>query len=128
MVSLSALSKVTEDGVEFESPHDSSIMLLTPEKSMEIQNAIGADIMMQLDDVVVTTLDDPVRMEEAMWRSVRWLDRCIAAHNRKTEQNLFPIVQGGLDPELRKISVRGDFWLRLRDLFYKQYQYIYLNQ
>lgn len=62
--------------------------------------------MMQLDDVVCTTLDDPVRMEEATMRSIRWLDRCIAAHSRKTEQNLFPIVQGGLDPRLREISAR----------------------
>lgn len=106
MVSLVELSKVTEDGVQFKSPHDDSLMLLTPEKSMEIQNAIGADIMMQLDDVVCTTLDDPARMEEAMYRSIRWLDRCIEAHSRKTEQNLFPIVQGGLDPKLREISAK----------------------
>ncbi|CAF0797608.1 unnamed protein product [Brachionus calyciflorus] len=104
MVSLLKLAKVTEDGVEFESPHDKSTMLLTPEKSMEIQNAIGADIMMQLDDVVCTTLEDTARMEEAMYRSIRWLDRCIAAHKRKSEQNLFPIVQGGLDARLRTIS------------------------
>ncbi len=94
MVSLVELSKVTEEGVEFKSPHDNSLMLLTPEKSMEIQNAIGADIMMQLDDVVSSTLDDPIRMEEAMYRSIRWLDRCIEGHKRKSEQNLFPIVQG----------------------------------
>ena len=61
---------------------------------------------MQLDDVVSSTLDDPVRMEEAMYRSIRWLDRCIAGHKRKAEQNLFPIVQGGLDPGLRTISAR----------------------
>ena len=63
--------------------------------------------MMQLDDVVSSTLDDPVRMEEAMNRSLRWLDRCIKAHSRKSEQNLFPIVQGGLDPKLREISAKG---------------------
>lgn len=107
MVSLAKLSKVTEEGVEFESPHDSSLMLLTPEKSMQIQNAIGADIMMQLDDVVPSTLEDADRMREAMHRSIRWLDRCVAAHARKKDQNLFPIVQGGLDPELRKISAQG---------------------
>jgi tRNA-guanine family transglycosylase len=60
MVSLVELSKVTEEGVEFKSPHDGSMMMLTPEKSMQIQNAIGADIMMQLDDVVSSTLEDPV--------------------------------------------------------------------
>ena len=63
--------------------------------------------MMQLDDVVSSTLDDPVRMEEAMYRSIRWLDRCIEGHKRKSEQNLFPIVQGGLDPKLRVISANG---------------------
>lgn len=67
---------------------------------------LGADIMMQLDDVVCTTLDDPARMEEATLRSIRWLDRCIAAHKRKSEQNLFPIVQGGLDTRLRELSAK----------------------
>lgn len=105
MVSLVKLSEVTEDGVKFQSPHDQSEMLLTPEKSMEIQNAIGADIMMQLDDVVSSTITGP-RVEEAMWRSLRWLDRCIAAHARPDEQSLFPIVQGGLDEKLREQSVK----------------------
>ena len=54
-----------------------------------------------------STLEDKERMEEAMWRSIRWLDRCIEGHKRKTEQNLFPIVQGGLDPKLREISAKG---------------------
>lgn len=43
-----------------------------------------------------------------MYRSIRWLDRCIMAHKRPSEQNLFAIIQGGLDPELRKTCVRGD--------------------
>lgn len=76
-------------------------MLLTPEKSIEFQNAIGADIIMQLDDVV-HTLTTGERVEEAMLRSVRWLDRCVVAHKRKSEQNLFPIIQGGLDLDLRQ--------------------------
>jgi tRNA-guanine transglycosylase len=75
-------------------------MLLTPEKSIELQNAIGADIIMQLDDVVHTLTTGP-RVEEAMLRSIRWLDRCVEAHSRKTEQSLFPIIQGGLDLDLR---------------------------
>ncbi|KAL1242973.1 Queuine tRNA-ribosyltransferase catalytic subunit [Trichinella spiralis] len=66
----------------------------------EIQNSLGADIIMQLDDVVPSLTVGP-RVEEAMYRSVRWLDRCIAANRRPNEQNLFPIVQGGLDPTLR---------------------------
>lgn len=57
---------------------------------------------MQLDDVLVTTSPDAKRMREAMERSVRWLDRCIAAHANPTTQNLFCIIQGGLDLEMRK--------------------------
>ena len=52
MVSLLAFANVTEDGVNFRSPFDGKEMLLTPEKSIELQNTIGSDIMMQLDDVV----------------------------------------------------------------------------
>ncbi|XP_005104954.1 queuine tRNA-ribosyltransferase catalytic subunit 1 isoform X2 [Aplysia californica] len=101
MVSLLELAEITEEGVKFKSPHDGSMMLLTPEKSIEIQNAIGADIIMQLDDVVHSSVSGP-RLEEAMHRTIRWLDRCIAAHKRPSEQCLFPIVQGGLNAELRE--------------------------
>ncbi len=71
MVSLLKLAEITEQGVQFESPHDGSLMLLTPEHSMSLQNSIGADIMMQLDDVVSSLTTGP-RVEEAMWRSIRW--------------------------------------------------------
>uniref|UniRef100_A0A915IZK0 Queuine tRNA-ribosyltransferase catalytic subunit 1 n=1 Tax=Romanomermis culicivorax TaxID=13658 RepID=A0A915IZK0_ROMCU len=101
MVSLSKLMEVTEEGVSFQSPHTGEIMLLTPEHSIEIQNALGADIIMQLDDVVHSTTTGP-RIEEAMYRTIRWLDRCIAAHKKPHCQNLFPIVQGALDPDLRR--------------------------
>ncbi|NXE01909.1 TGT ribosyltransferase, partial [Chaetorhynchus papuensis] len=126
MVSLLELSEVSEEGVRFQPPHGGEQLLLSPEKSMEIQNALGADIVMQLDDVVSSTTTGP-RVEEAMhrwgpprdppWdppeppgtplsllvppRSVRWLDRCVAAHARPEQQLLFAIVQGGLDPDLR---------------------------
>ena len=93
MVSLLKLAEITEEGVNFESPYDGSKCMLTPERSMEIQHAIGADIMMQLDDVVDATNQDPDRFEEARHRTVRWLDRCIKVHDRKDKQNLFPIVQ-----------------------------------
>ncbi|KAL1434613.1 hypothetical protein MTO96_011698 [Rhipicephalus appendiculatus] len=75
--------------------------MLSPEKSTEIQNTIHADIMMQLDDVVSSTISGP-RVEEAMHRTIRWLDRCLTAHQNSATQNIFPIVQGGLDPVLRK--------------------------
>ncbi|KDO81050.1 hypothetical protein CISIN_1g0377181mg, partial [Citrus sinensis] len=86
MVSLLHLADITEKGVTFQSPVDGKPMLLTPEESIQIQNRIGADIIMALDDVVRTT---------------------ITAHKRPHEQNLFGIVQGGLDPVLRDICVRG---------------------
>ncbi|KAI8910363.1 tRNA-guanine(15) transglycosylase-like protein [Gorgonomyces haynaldii] len=103
MVSLLKLSEISEEGVNFISPFDGvTKTVLTPEESMAIQNAIGADIMMQLDDVVSSLVTGP-RVEEAMWRSIRWLDRCFKAHVRPSEQNLFPIIQGGLDLSLRKV-------------------------
>lgn len=102
IVSLSDLNEVTEEGVTFESHIDKQKFLLTPERSMEIQNSIGADIMMALDDVVRPTITDEARLKEAMERSVRWLDRCIKAHKRPHDQNLFAIVQGGVNDELRK--------------------------
>ena len=101
MVSLLKLSKITEQGVQFTSPFDGSDSMLTPERSIEIQTAIGADIMMQLDDVVDATHNDHERFEEARKRTVRWLDRCIVAHKNAAKQNLFPIVQGGLDSAKR---------------------------
>jgi tRNA-guanine family transglycosylase len=102
MVSLLKLAQVTEEGVRFLSPHDGSPMLLTPEHSISLQNSIGSDIIMQLDDVIVTTSPDLARMKEAMERSVRWLDRCIQAHKNPEKQNLFCIIQGGLDLGLRR--------------------------
>lgn len=57
---------------------------------------------MQLDDVIATTSPDQARIYEAMERSVRWLDRCIDAHKYPERQNLFCIIQGGLDLEMRK--------------------------
>lgn len=102
MVSLLKLANITEEGVRFLSPHDGTPMLLTPEHSISLQNTIGSDIIMQLDDVLVTTSPDAQRMREAMERSVRWLDRCIAAHENPGTQNLFCIIQGGLDLDMRR--------------------------
>lgn len=76
--------------------------LTQKQHSISLQNTIGSDIIMQLDDVLVTTSPDAARMKEAMERSVRWLDRCIAAHANPTTQNLFCIIQGGLDLEMRR--------------------------
>lgn len=74
MVSLSKLCEITEEGVTFQNPYDQSTMKIRPEDSIHIQNKIGSDIMMALDDVVKTTTQGP-RMEEAMERTLRWIDR-----------------------------------------------------
>lgn len=88
---------LVENGVVFQHPADGSKLILRPEDSIHYQNLIGADIIMALDDVVHSCTDDDERFKEATHRTIRWLDRCIAAHSRKDEQNLFAIVQGGLD-------------------------------
>jgi len=106
MVSLLKLARITEEGVLFQSPVNGSEMLLTPERSMEIQNQIGSDIMMALDDVCPSTSEDMKRFEEATYRTLRWIDRCIKAHKKPHIQNLYGIVQGGLDPKLREISLK----------------------
>lgn len=103
LVSLSKFTKITEEGALFQSPFTGEPTMLTPEESMSIQHSIGADIIMQLDDVVSSLTTGP-RVEEAMHRSVRWLDRCADFHEasgRTSTQNLFAIVQGGLDHDLR---------------------------
>ncbi|EFN58822.1 hypothetical protein CHLNCDRAFT_140645 [Chlorella variabilis] len=107
MVSLLHLADIGEQGVTFQSPTDGRRMLLTPEHSIQVQNRLGADIIMALDDVVPSTAADDARFEEATHRTTRWIDRCIAAHSRPAEQNLFAIVQGGLDERLREISLKG---------------------
>ena len=95
-------SKALSKPNKFTSPfNENESLMMSPEESINIQNAIGADIVMQLDDVVKTTTTGP-RVEEAMLRTIRWIDRCIEAHTRNDEQSIFPIVQGGLNPELRK--------------------------
>jgi tRNA-guanine transglycosylase len=93
----SLASSTTSSAPSANDEDDPNFMMLTPEQSIQCQNEIGADIMMQLDDVVSSVNPDEARFREATQRSVRWLDRCIAAHKRPREQNLFGIIQGGLD-------------------------------
>eukprot|EP01071_Lankesteria_metandrocarpae_P008472 Lankesteria_metandrocarpae@DN4971_c0_g2_i1.p1 len=113
MVSLLKLSSLSEEGVTFSHPSTGEVILLSPEKSMAIQNAIGADIIMALDDVISAQSQNRERIEEATDRTTRWLDRCIAAHRRPAQQNLFGIVQGGLYADLRTKSLQD---LVARDL------------
>eukprot|EP01053_Blabericola_migrator_P013377 Blabericola_migrator_1__13376@NODE_94_length_14457_cov_129_345379_g84_i0_p4_GENE_NODE_94_length_14457_cov_129_345379_g84_i0NODE_94_length_14457_cov_129_345379_g84_i0_p4_ORF_typecomplete_len498_score98_47TGT/PF01702_18/4e122_NODE_94_length_14457_cov_129_345379_g84_i056977190 len=107
MVSLSSLSEITDTGVEFEHPETKEKLMLTPEKSMEIQEAIGADVAMALDDVVSVVEPSKERLEVALHRTTAWLKRCFAAHPSQSKQNIWPIVQGGLIDDFRKISIKA---------------------
>ena len=97
--SLSKLNKITEDGVEFKSHLDGSSHFFSPEKSIEIQNKLGADIIMAFDECS----DYGVSYEyarKAMDRTHKWLDRCYKYH-KNDKQVLFPIVQGNFFEDLR---------------------------
>ncbi|MCJ8279002.1 MAG: tRNA guanosine(34) transglycosylase Tgt [Rivularia sp. ALOHA_DT_140] len=97
--SLSEMRKITEEGVSFRSPHDGQIINLTPEKSIEIQNTLGADVIMAFDECPPATANRQ-EVEAATERTYRWLLRCMEAHHR-SDQALFGIVQGGTYADLR---------------------------
>jgi queuine tRNA-ribosyltransferase len=108
--SLSRARKITEEGVEFRVASNGQKVLLTPEKSIQIQFQLGADIIMAFDDVVGLSAEDRPREKEAMERTNRWLARCIEEYNRQAADvenppALFGIVQGGLDKKLRAESL-----------------------
>lgn len=102
--SLAERAKVTEQGVTFQSHLDGSQIELSPERSMAIQEKLGADFIMAFDHVVALP-NTPELIDEATWRSVRWAERCRQAHGRD-DQMLLAIVQGGLDAELRRQCAR----------------------
>ncbi len=102
--SLASLNKITEDGVRFKSPYDGSMHDLTPEKSMEVQEALGTDIAMAFDECPGHEVDRPY-MQNSMDRTTRWLDRCIAVRTQPEVTSLFGIVQGGLYEDMRKQHV-----------------------
>ncbi len=97
--SLSDLNKITDDGVIFRSHLDGSTHFLTPEKSMEIQKALGSDIVMAFDDCppLPSTKED---LEKSLKRTLAWAKRC-QNFELKPHQHLFGIIQGGLDLNLR---------------------------
>jgi queuine tRNA-ribosyltransferase len=100
--SLAHLGRVDDDGVTFASHLDGSSQRLTPERAIEIQEALGSDIAMAFDQLVDATLPAR-RVAEAMARTHAWAERCLAAHER-ADQGLFGIVQGGVDETLRRES------------------------
>jgi queuine tRNA-ribosyltransferase len=100
--SLAHLGRVDADGVTFASHLDGSSQRLTPERAIEIQEALGSDIAMAFDQLVDATLPAR-RVAEAMARTHAWAERCLTAHAR-ADQALFGIIQGGVDAGLRRES------------------------
>lgn len=110
--SLAHINKITEEGVTFKDPKSGDIVFLSPEKSIQIQFDLGADMMVAFDDV--TSLDEAGRGRtlEAFERTHRWLERSLAEFQRCTKDMkaaerplLFGVVQGGLDKDLRRRSL-----------------------
>jgi queuine tRNA-ribosyltransferase len=99
--SLADMSRLNDDGVLFKSHIDGAMVELTPARSIQVQNDLGADIMMCLDDCPPADAP-PDRAAAAIERTLRWAQRCKAAHARPSDQALFAIVQGGTDPALRE--------------------------
>ncbi len=114
--SLADLNRITDEGVVFKSHLDGSLIELTPARSIQVQNELGADIIMAFDDCPPSAApgDAPAeagrasylkRVRAACDRTARWLEASIAAHGRRDEQALFGIVQGGTDLDERTRSV-----------------------
>ncbi len=101
--SLSKLNNITDEGVRFSSHVDGSYHMFTPEKAMEIQHNLGADVIMAFDQCSEYGYTHE-QAETAMLRTAKWLERCAKAHDRE-EQALFPIVQGNFFKDLREESL-----------------------
>ena len=101
--SLAKPKDITEEGVKFSSHIDGRKLLLTPEKSMSIQNDLGSDIMMAFDECCPYPSDHEYA-KRSLYRTTRWLERCIESHKRPEEQALFGIIQGSMYEDLRKMS------------------------
>ena len=104
--SLSDTRKISEEGVEFRSHIDGSKHFISPEKSMEIQNDLGSDIMMAFDECCPYPASHEYT-ENSMMRTLRWLKRCKEYHKNTENQNLFGIIQGGMYKDLREYSAKN---------------------
>jgi queuine tRNA-ribosyltransferase len=98
--SLADINKINDDGVVFKSHIDGAVVNLTPARSMQVQNDLGADIIMMFDECPNPNLPREYQVE-AVERTLRWAELCVAAHKRPNDQSLFGIVQGGTDEALR---------------------------
>ncbi|AGB41770.1 tRNA-guanine transglycosylase, queuosine-34-forming [Halobacteroides halobius DSM 5150] len=102
--SLGDLNEITEKGVTFQSHLDGSKHFISPEKSIEIQMSLGADIIMAFDECAPYPAKRDY-VKNSLERTTRWLERCIAAHTRD-DQALFGIMQGGMYRDLREESAQ----------------------
>lgn len=103
--SLAAMRKITDEGVTFQSHIDGSRHTITPEKAMEIQHALGSDIVMAFDECTKGDADYRTA-HKALSRTLNWLERCYSTHD-KDNQLLFPIVQGNMYKDLRIEAVKS---------------------
>jgi len=103
--SLADINRISDEGVSFRSPRDGSSIMLTPEKAVAIQMALGADVVMAFDQCPPHPASED-EVEQACRRTLSWLERCITAHQR-TDQALFGIVQGGCYRRLREDSAQA---------------------
>ena len=101
-MSLAKINSISEEGIRFRSHIDGSPLMLTPESAVAIQQKLGADVMMALDECTPYPADHS-RAQASLELTARWADRCLAARTSPT-QALFGIVQGGVYPDLRRQS------------------------
>ena len=103
--SLKEFTKVSEQGVRFRSPMDGEWRMLTPELAVEIQEALGVDVAMALDECIEVPASAE-RVRASTERTTRWLERCLEARRQPERTALFGIVQGGLFPDQRRAHAR----------------------
>ncbi|WP_395686287.1 tRNA guanosine(34) transglycosylase Tgt, partial [Aestuariivirga sp.] len=106
IMSLAKIRKITEQGAMFQSHIDGRKFELTPERAMEIQRLLGSDIQMQLDECIAYPHSEQ-EAERAMRLSLRWAERSRVAFGRQPGRGNFGIVQGGINPRLRRESAEG---------------------
>jgi queuine tRNA-ribosyltransferase len=103
--SLADLRNISEEGVHVRNHLNGDKLFLSPEKAMEIQNALGSDIMMAFDECPPCPASHEY-MKASVERTSRWAERCLAAHERPQDQALFGIIQGGEYEDLRRQSAK----------------------